>query len=223
MKKQSRGIFISFEGIEGAGKSTQARMCADALKSLGHDVVLTREPGGTVLGKRIRSVLLDINHKGIDPVAELLLYNADRCQHIRELIQPALKSGSIVITDRFSDSTRAYQGVARGLGADVIKSLDKIATGGLKPDLTILIDIDPESGLKRNSAAGKSDRLELEDIKFHRRVRRAFLEIQKSEPKRVKLVSGTDGPDAVHETVMGIIGGTIRKSKPRSFRKGASR
>jgi len=197
-----KGLFISFEGIEGTGKSTQARLLRDWFEAEGTEAVLTREPGGTEIGKGIRGVLLDKNHGKMDPVAELLLYASDRRQHMYEEIIPSLLRGLVVITDRFSDSTRAYQGHARGLDEKLIDDLDSIATGGMKPDLTLLLDMDVRAGLLRNRNAQKSDRLELEDVAFHERVREGFLNIQGAEPRRVKLIDASGTVDEVHARVV---------------------
>ncbi len=209
----AEGIFISFEGVEGTGKSTQARMLASELKDLGYEVVLTAEPGGTAIGKQIRTLLMDVEHSHLDPVVELLLYGADRRQHIAEVIAPALASGKVVITDRYSDSTRAYQGVARDLGNDLIDTLDRIATGGLKPNLTFLLDLDVEEGLRRNREGGKVDRFELEDVQFHQAVREGFLAIQQKEPERVKLVNATKSLEKVSKEVLFAFKQYIKKAR----------
>lgn len=200
-----KGVFISFEGIEGTGKSTQARLLRDWLEAEGIEAVLTREPGGTGIGKKIRQVLLDTDHGGMDPVTELLLYSADRRQHMTEEILPSTGKGLAVITDRFSDSTRAYQGQARGIDSRVLDEIDELATGGIKPDLTILLDMDVREGLSRNRSANKTDRLELEEISFHERVRKAFLDIQRAEPERVKLIDATGTVEEVHARVVGVV------------------
>jgi dTMP kinase len=196
-----KGVFISFEGIEGSGKSTQARLLSDFLKTKGIDSVLTQEPGGTPIGAEIRQLLLSTKHTRMDSVTELLLYAASRRQHIKEVIIPALEKGLVVITDRFSDSTKAYQGYGRGLSLELIDSLDRTATGGLKPDLTLLLDIDVKSGLQRNRKANKMDRLELEEITFHEKVRNGYLAIQKAEPERIKLLDASDSIEQVHNAV----------------------
>ncbi len=201
-----KGIFISFEGIEGTGKSTQARLLRDWLEGQGMEAVLTREPGGTEIGKGIRGVLLSEEHGAMDPVTELLLYAADRRQHIKEIVLPSLQQGLVVITDRFSDSTRAYQGSARGLDLKLLDVLDGAATGGLKPDLTLVMDMDVREGLLRNQNANKRDRLELEDVAFHERVRAGFLDIQKAEPERVRLVDATGTVEDVHAGVLEAVG-----------------
>lgn len=200
-----KGIFISFEGIEGTGKSTQAGLLANYLKKKGHRVVQTMEPGGTGISLKIRELLLSMESRGMDPLAELLLYNAARVQHIKEIIGPALQRGDIVITDRFSDSTVAYQGYARGLDLQLIESLDMIATKKLRPDITILLDIDVRTGLARNKKLGKNDRLELEDISFHEKVREGFLGIAHRDSGRIKVLDCSEGLDAVHQKVVRII------------------
>ncbi len=186
--KKEKGFFLSFEGTEGTGKTTQARLLFERLKDEGRDVVLTFEPGGTVIGSRIREILLLPEHLEMSAITELLLYNAARAQHLAEKILPAIKEGKIIITDRFSDSTVAYQCYARGIDIALIMSLDRLATGGLQPDLTILFDLDAEAGLARNRGANKTDRIELEDIAFHRRVREGYLAIAKAAPDRVSIV-----------------------------------
>ena len=207
------GTFISFEGIEGTGKSTQARLLARALAEAGHAVLLTAEPGGTELGQRVRSILLDVRHAGMDPVTELLLYAAARRQHLSEVILPALAEGRVVITDRFSDSTMAYQGYARGLDRELIASLDTWVTGGRKPHLTLLLDTEVETGLRRNRQAEKVDRLELEDVAFHRRVREGFRKIHEEEPERVLLVEGKDGIEDTHAAILSFVEDFLEKRK----------
>lgn len=206
-----KGIFISFEGIEGTGKSTQAGLLADNLKEKGHRVIQTMEPGGTRISLKIRELLLSTESKEMDHVAELLLYNAARVQHIKEIIGPALERGNIVITDRFSDSTVAYQGYARGIDLQLIDSLDMIATKHLRPDITILFDIDVRTGLARNKKLGKNDRLELEDISFHEKVRKGFIQIAAREPGRIKVVDCTESLDGVHHKVVKIISDFLEK------------
>jgi dTMP kinase len=204
-----RGVLISLEGTEGAGKSTQARLLFKHLKARGMSVVLTHEPGGTAIGQRIREVLLSTDYGKMDPVTELLLYAASRRQHLTEVILPSLRNGSVVITDRFSDSTLAYQGHARGIGPEVLLSMDEIATGGLRPDLTVLLDVDTKEGLARNRNAKKLDRLELEEMEFHEKVRAGFLKIMEAEPERVRLVSSSGGIHETHEEVVGVVMGFI--------------
>jgi dTMP kinase len=200
-----KGIFISLEGIEGTGKSTQAKLLSKQLVDEGFDVVLTEEPGGTRIGLKIRELLLSVEHTNMTPITELLLYNASRAQHIKELICPALERGEIVITDRFTDSTLAYQGYGRGIDFNIIGSLDTAATGNLRPDITILLDLDAEEGLKRNRGINKTDRLELEDVMFHRKVRSGYLDLAAKEPRRIKLVDASVNIDEVHRETVTII------------------
>jgi len=200
-----KGRFISLEGIEGTGKSTQAKLLSDYLKDKGFDIVLTEEPGGTQIGLRIRELLLSVEHKGMTAVTELLLYNASRSQHIREIILPAISRGAIVITDRFTDSTIAYQGFGRGIDPGLIDSIDLIATGRLRPDITILLDLDAEVGLKRNKGINKIDRLELEDLEFHQRVRNGYHILAEKEPERIKLIDASAGIQEIHNRISSII------------------
>ena len=208
-----RGVFISFEGIEGTGKSTQAKLLAEHLREKGYRVIQTMEPGGTNISMKIRELLLSPDSREMDHVTELLLYNAARVQHIKEVIEPAIERGDIVITDRFSDSTVAYQGFARGIDLQLIDSLDMIATNKLCPDITILLDIDVKTGLSRNKALNKNDRLELEDLSFHEKVRKGFIQIAAREPERVKLVDCSKGLDEVHRKVVEIITGFLEGRK----------
>jgi dTMP kinase len=205
------GFFISLEGIEGTGKTTQAKLLADRLIEDGFDVIVTQEPGGTVIGQRIREILLLPEHEEMSYLAELLLYYADRAQHISEKIIPALEKGSIVITDRFSDSTMAYQGYGRGIDKSLITAIDSIAANDVKPELTILLDLDVETGLCRNRDVNKVDRLELETVDFHKRVREGFMEIAKKEPERVKIIDGSLSVARTHEEVWKIVSSGMSK------------
>jgi len=182
-----RGVFITFEGGEGTGKSTQLGILAERLREAGLAVRVLREPGGTVVGEAIRAILLDPANEGLAPEAELLLYEAARAQLVAEVIVPALAAGEVVVCDRFYDSTTAYQGHARGLDLDRVRGLHEVATGGLEPDRTIVLDIDHAHGLSRATAAG-ADRLEREGGGFHERVREGFLSIARDEPGRVRVV-----------------------------------
>ncbi len=209
-KEGKLGIFISLEGIEGTGKSTQARLLSEYLSKKGYKTVLTEEPGGTPISRQIRKILLSTKHNKMDYMAELLLYNAARAQHIKEKILPAINSGKIVITDRFSDSTVAYQGYGRGISLKLINSLDKVATGGIRPDVTLLLDLDVETGLMRNKHINKIDRLELEDIEFHRKVRKGYLKLAAEEPERIKLIKASNGIDAIHRKIVSVISRILR-------------
>ncbi|NIS74513.1 MAG: dTMP kinase [Deltaproteobacteria bacterium] len=196
--------FLSFEGIEGSGKSTQVKLLADHLKSKGYSVLTTEEPGGTGIGHKIRALLLDTkNH--MDALTELLLYNASRAQHIREIIYPALTGKKVVITDRFSDSTLAYQGYARGLDSAIIKTLDDIVTPDLKPFLTFLLDLDVEEGLRRNRKVNKEDRFELETVDFHKRVRKGYLHIASEEPNRIKVIPASGSIREIYLQIIDIL------------------
>lgn len=196
------GVFIALEGGEGAGKSTQAKLLERWLTGAGHDVVLTREPGGTAVGAALRAILLDHDTGTLSPRAEALVYAADRAEHVDALIRPALAAGSIVITDRYVDSTLAYQGAGRSLDATDLEQLAQIATGGLRPQLTVVLDIDPVDGLAR---AGDHDRIEAEPLDFHQRVREQFLALAATDPDRYVVVSATEPPNAVHATIQAAV------------------
>jgi dTMP kinase len=190
-----RGLFITFEGPEGSGKSTQLRLLAERLRAEGHDVLETAEPGGTPIGGQIRRVLLDSKNRELCPTAELLLMFASRAQNVDQYILPALAKGTIVLCDRFTDSSLVYQGIARGLGADVVYDVDRIACRGLVPDLTLVIDIDTETGLARarqrnDQTKDVETRLDEEGLSFHRKVREAYRQLSLDEPRRVKSIDG---------------------------------
>lgn len=197
------GYFITFEGIEGCGKTTQARVLGRLLESLGHRVVTTREPGGCPISDQIRSILLDADNRGMRPLTELLLYAAARAQHVAEVIRPALESGCIVLCDRFTDATIAYQSFGRGIGRETIDLLNTLACQSLRPDLTILIDCDAEVGLARarqriEAASGpREERFELEAPEFHCRVRDGYLSLAGEEPGRFLLVNGNGAVDGI--------------------------
>ena len=196
-----RGKLITFEGIDGCGKTTQMRLLGQYLTERSVAVVPTREPGGTELGRKVRSALLDGGAGSVEPLAELLLYAADRAQHVRRVILPALSLGKVVLSDRFYDATTVYQGYARGFDLHLVNQLNELATGGLKPDLTLLFDLDVETGLKRTRRRGDEtgmteagpDRLDQEPVEFHERVRKAYLEIAALEPQRFRIIS-SGGP-----------------------------
>jgi len=199
------GRFITFEGIDGSGKSTQMSMLAERLRANGRDVLEAVEPGGTAIGRQIRRILLDAANQDLHPTAELLLYFASRAQNIEECILPALASGKIVLCDRFTDSTLAYQGYARGLGEAPVLTLDRIACHGLTPDLTLLIDVEVERGLtrahKRNAGGAAETRMDDQSIEFYRKVRESYLALAKQHAGRFRVIDGRGAPDAVAEKV----------------------
>lgn len=192
MKATRKGIFITFEGCEGSGKSTHSAIISRKLKARGRKVVQTREPGGTLLAEAVRRILLHPESR-INPLAELFLYEAARAQHISEVIKPALKKGMIVVCDRFSDATIAYQGYGRRLDVKTIRLLNSIASESIKPDLTVYLDIPAADGLMKARKLKKgTDRLELEAVSFHNRVRKGYLALAKTEPKRIRVVKVQD-------------------------------
>ncbi|MBZ5638647.1 MAG: dTMP kinase [Acidobacteriia bacterium] len=202
------GLFITFEGVEGSGKSTQLARIARRLAGAGRDVVATREPGGTALGRRLRGVLLERDGAPIGPRVELLLYVADRAQHVAEVIAPALRRGAVVLSDRFLDATIAYQGYGRGLGREAVLALHRESPLNLRPDRTVLLDLDPVSGLGRARSRNEADgtdlaegRFESEEVAFHRAVRRGYLALASEEPGRIRLVDAVGPEDAVEERV----------------------
>ncbi len=206
------GTFITFEGIEGSGKSTQIRLLFEHLKGRGVDVKVTREPGGTVVGEKIRTILLDPSTKGLVPRAELFLYAAARAQHLEEVIQPALDEGKVVLCDRFADATVAYQGHGREIPLNVVKVVSSLVTIELKPDLTILLDLPAEAGLQRarerdsaDAASSASSRFEQEDLEFHRRVRQGYLELAAVDRVRIKIVPADQSAEKVAKQIQGIV------------------
>ncbi|MBI4730305.1 MAG: dTMP kinase [Acidobacteria bacterium] len=198
-----RGLFVVFEGVEGAGKSTQVKMLHDALSACGRDVVVTREPGGVPISERVRGVLLDPAAREMDPKTEALLYAASRAQHVAELIRPALERGAVVICDRYIDSSLAYQGHARALGEDDVLRLNVWATDELLPDIALLLHLDPAAGLARTK--GDPDRIEQEDLAFHKKVGEAFLSLARSYPSRFAVLDASQPPEMVHAQAMAAI------------------
>ncbi len=205
-------MFITLEGIEGAGKTTQLDNMVVYLRSRGFVCHTTREPGGTVIGARIRGILLDPDHHGLDPYAELLLYMADRVQHMRSVILPRLAEGEVVLCDRFFDATLVYQGYARGLDRNLIRDLHRLVCQDLKPDLTLLFDLDPEVGLERawreidsGGRAGRESRFEQEKIDFHRRVRQGYLDLAGREPHRFRRIDAQRSPGKISEEINAVL------------------
>jgi len=205
-----RGLFITFEGPEGSGKSTQLRLLAARLRAHGREVFESAEPGGTPIGMQIRRVLLDAQNREMRPVTELLLMFACRAQNVDEWILPALGAGKIVLSDRFTDSTVVYQGIARGLGTELVYEVDRIACRGLAPDLTLVIDIGTETGLKRARARNRrtqdiETRIDEHNVAFHRQVRDAYHQLAAEDPKRVRLIDGGRVEIAVAEDVWNAV------------------
>src|ERR1044072_726942 len=201
------GAFITFEGIDGCGKSTQLRLLAGELRVRGMGVVATREPGGTPLGQKLRAALLDVQEQ-VDPLAELLVFAADRAQHVRKHLLPALEGNEIVLSDRYADATVAYQGAGRGFDSKLIQEIVELATGGQKPDLTLLFDLSVDESAvrtRRRVASKRTDRLDSEDREFHLRVRDAYVEIAKGEPDRFRVVDARGSVDETHRLVMDIV------------------
>lgn len=210
------GYFITFEGVEGCGKTTQIRLLAEHLVSLGYKVVLTREPGGCPIADKIRSILLDADNKAMVPLAELLLYAAARAQHVSEIVAPAIQSGCIVLCDRFTDATIAYQSAGRGIDISTIRTLNQLACQSIKPDTTILIDCDAATGVKRArsridaSTGPREERFELEEIEFHQRVRDGYLVLSCQEPDRFMLIDGSGSIESISALIISRITNKIK-------------
>src|SRR5712691_8317590 len=200
-----KGVLITFEGVEGSGKTTQMARLGRWLKTRGYKVELTREPDGTPLGAGVRRLF----EHGPQPLAQVFLFLAARHQHVAEKIRPWLASGRVVLCDRYTDATLAYQGYAGGVDPATIRELNVQATGGVLPDLTLLFDLDPAEGFRRRHGR-RRDHFERQALAFHRRVRRGYLEIQRAEPKRVRLVDAGRSPDAVAADVQAIVGEFLR-------------
>jgi len=208
-------MFITFEGIDLSGKSTQCQLLGQYLTDKGFDILLLREPGGTKISEKIRDILLDNDSAGMLPLTEYFLYSAARAQLVKEVIKPALDSGKIVICDRFDDSSTAYQGFARGLGMGKVKTVNKIATGGLSPDLTIFIDITVQESLKRLKVAGKlTDRMEAEGAKFFEAVRQGYLQLATTDEEavrnRFKIVNGADDISTIARRIQQVVGHELK-------------
>lgn len=203
--------FITLEGIEGCGKTTQLRLLARRLEGLGHRVTVTREPGGCPIADQVRNILLDAGNSAMVPLAELFLYAAARAQHVSEVIAPALDAGGIVLCDRFTDATVAYQGWGRGLDLAVIDQLNRLATTGVRPHMTLLLDCSAETGLSRafsriNGTTGaREERFELESLQFHRRVREGYLELARREPDRFLVIDASLGIEETEEAIASAV------------------
>ena len=207
-------FFITIEGPDGSGKSTQARLLADHLTGQGYDVLFTREPGGTEIGDQIRRVIMSLDNKQMSPQAEFLLFSASRAQLVREVIQPKLDAGGVVVCDRFYDSSLAYQGHGHQLNLDQLRSVTQFVTGGLVPDLTLLLDLPSEVGLNRRREAGLWNRLDDYDLAFHERVRAGYQRLAQAEPNRWVVIDATLSPDEIQESVREAVQGRL-PPKPR--------
>jgi dTMP kinase len=200
------GAFITFEGPDGSGKSTQIQWLAEYLTGLGQSVILTREPGGTAISEKIRDVLHDLRHRAMRPQTEILLYSAARAQLVAEVIRPALADGAVVLCDRYADSTLAYQGYGHGLDLDTLRRVTSFATGGLRPDLTLLFDLDPAEGLRRRQKAGVEwNRLDDYDLAFHQRVREGYHALAQAEPDRWEVLDATQDRDRLQVEVRRVV------------------
>ena len=204
------GLFITFEGPEGAGKSTQLRLLAARLSAGGYPHLLTREPGGTPLGLKIREVVLMDTELDVTPLSEFLLYSASRAQLVQDVLRPALNRGEVVVCDRYADSSLAYQGAGRGLNPELLRDVTWEATGGLRPHLTVLLDLDPEIGLQRAAQVGQPDRLERADLDFHRRVRRGFLDLAHAEPERFLVLDATRAQAQLEADIWAAVSGMLK-------------
>jgi dTMP kinase len=221
MKKKRPGLLITFEGIDGCGKSTQLKLFARYLERQGLRPVVTREPGGTALGEGVRRLLLPRASTGMDPRMEVLLYFAARAQNVAENILPALARGRLVLCDRFTDASLAYQGYGRGIELDFIRELHRVACRSLRPDLTLVVDIDPRTSVRRARKRNRGDgpdegRFEQEKLSFHRRVRKGYQELIRREPRRLELIPGEQGIEAIHQEI-------VARTRPFLVRRGWKR
>jgi dTMP kinase len=209
--RERRGLFITLEGPDGSGKTTQAKLLAERLRREGYDVLETVEPGGTRIGQQIRSILLNAANQELRPTTELLLMFAARAQNVDEWIVPALDQGRIVVCDRFTDSSIAYQGAGRGLGTETVLAVDRIACRGLVPDLTVCVDIDTETGLERAHSRNRTNRgasesrLDEQSLDFHQKARAAYYELARREPERFHMIDGSGSPEEVAERVWQLV------------------
>jgi dTMP kinase len=204
-------LFITFEGPDGCGKSTQCLLLVERLQSLGHDVLHTREPGGTEISQQIRQVIMDMKNQSMFPATEFLLFSAARAQLVREKIIPHLKAGGIVVADRYADSSLAYQGFGHGLPLETIQAVTRFATEALVPDLTLLLDIDPHRGLQRRTAnQAEWNRLDDHDLEFHQRAREGFRELAKAEPHRWRVLNADQRVEALQEEIVRVVEDCLR-------------
>jgi len=198
-------MFISFEGPDGSGKTTQIRKLAQFLQAQGYQVVVTREPGGTSIGDQIRDILFRMENTAMHPRTEILLFQASRAQHVEELIKPSIQQGKVVLCDRYADSTLAYQGYGHKVNLEQLRNIVNFATGGLKPDLTLLFDIDVEEGLRRRDEGGDWNRLDAYKLAFHKRVRAGYQQLVREEPSRWEVLDASQPPDIIQVAVQKIV------------------
>lgn len=195
-------VFISFEGVDGAGKSTQLQLLREYLAEKGVDCVFTREPGGTPIAEKIRQLILDPANTGMSVITEAFLYAASRCEHVNSVIRPALLAGKVVVSDRYVDASLVYQGLAGGLPVEFLAQINEMATGALKPHRTIVLDLSPEAAAARRAGAGtEADRMEQKDVWFHEQVRQGYIDLAQAEPRRVKLVDASGSVEAVQTQI----------------------
>ncbi len=217
----SRGLFLTFEGVDGAGKSTQVAMLVERLEAAGHEVVSLREPGGTTISEKIRALLLSPENSEMSPECELLLFEASRAQLVREVIEPALARGAMVVCDRFYDSTHAYQAGGRGFDDALVRRANELGSCGLVPDVTLVLDMDPAEAFSRAGQRGEHDRMEAEGLAFQQRVRADYLALAEAEPARVRLVSAAGTPEQVAASIdavlaeVGLLGGAATSEASR--------
>lgn len=209
MQTLKKGLFITFEGLDGSGKTTQINLLEKYLRKLGYDVVKTREPGGTAISEKIRDVLLDCANSEMDKVCEMLLYAASRAQHVAQLIKPALDAGKCVISDRFVDSSYVYQGIGRSIPLETVIAVNAAATGGIEPDMTFFLDGLPEESLKRRLGDSDADRIESEPIGFHKKVNQGYRDLAKLYANRYRVIARGD-ESAIHAEVARNIDGIIK-------------
>jgi dTMP kinase len=206
-------MFITLEGPEGSGKTSQLPLLADYLRQNGIDVLTTREPGGTPISEQIRTVLHNLENKEMNPRTEILLFQASRAQLVEQVIRPHLNKGGVVLSDRYADSTLAYQGYGHQIDIESLRVLVTFATGGLRPDLTILLDLDVEIGLRRKELKGEWNRLDAYDLNFHQRVRQGYLQLVKAEPERWEVIDASQSPRQVQDDLRRVISHRLRLSQ----------
>jgi dTMP kinase len=220
--RQVRGRFITFEGVEGSGKTTQVSNSAERLRKLGWTVLETREPGGTSVGEQVREVMLKRANDRLTALAEAFLVMAARAQHVHEVVRPALAAGAVVLCDRFADSTLAYQGYGRGLDIQALRRLNRLATAGLTPDMTLVFDVPVAIGLRRRRAHREVNRLDMESLSFHERVRKGFLRLARQEPRRIKIVRAAGAQAQISDTVVDLIERCLQQPMPAPRRHRSS-